>query len=385
MAKIRFLTVLACICVLILSPRSRGAVTIGDVFTQYNQSATQLDAETVRVIDDFWRLSIDTLLLSEDTEKIVELRLELKKYKGEDYLSFYASAYQKAAREHLQEALEAVRKWEDNDKKLRVERNLVILVTELGRAGLVDLTIPELSSKDPMVRYWAVRSLTSPDIIVQLKSDVTRDEKRTSDIISALEGYVKTTPDTMTLPFIVTFAVDMNTSASSHLLTVLADRRIDAYMKWTHTNELNELIDSEILKGMANLGLQLSNAADRQEVLSRFGQLYACVLGRYMQSDKSPSVSKEQLVTVIAEVEDKIISKQVPGWAMKFRTNINKNVALNDDYSLLFGSEGRMGELASKMNFNYGKDDNSGKILVSPKPLPPPAGETAAGAPTVNP
>ena len=384
MAKIRFLSMFLCLCAISICAWSAGTITIGDVFDQYNQSTSQLDPEALRVIDDFWRISIDTMLLSDDTEKIVQLRLELQKYKGSNYLSFYASAYQKAAQEHIAVALETVKKLEDVTKKLRIERNLMILIAQLDRAGLSDLAIPELSNQDPMIRYWAVRSITSKEIVGQLKADVTRDEKRTAEIISALEGYLKSTSDTVTLPFIANFAEEMNTDASSKLLIMLADQRINAYMKWTVTDEV---VDAEILKSLANLGMQVSDPADKQELLGRFGQLYACVIGRYMQSDKSPQVSREQLITVISEVEDKIISKQIPGWATKFRTNLNKNIALNDDYNLLFGSEGRIGELASKMNFNYGKD-SSGKIIVSPRPLPPPpqsAAETTAPIPAVNP
>jgi hypothetical protein len=367
MAKTQHLCMVLGVFVLSISAWSMEAMTIEQVYTQYNQSTIQLDAAAIGVIGDFWRKSMDTMMLSEDTEKMVELRLELKKYKGSDYLSFYSSAYQKASKEHLKEALDTVDKWENGVKKVRIERNLMILTVELGNVGLVDLALPKLSNKDPMVRYWAVRSLTSADVISQSKGEaVTRDDKRTAQIIAGLEDYLKTTPDTATISYVTNFAIEMNTAASRKMLSGIADRRIDAYMKWTVTDEH---IDADILKGMGSLGVQISDPAEKQELLGRFGQMYAYVLERYMQPDKLPAGSRERLISTIVEVEDKIVVKQVPGWAAKFRADISTNKPLIDDYALLFGSNGQPGELAAKMNFNYGKD-SSGKPVINPKPLP---------------
>ena len=360
-----------CFCVLgiSLSVWSMDTTRIKEIRDQYAQSSTPLDSAAVQVIDDFWRKSVDAMMLTEDTDEMVALRLDLKKFSGDNHLSLYASAYLKAGRKHLGVATDTVGKWEENARKVRVERNLMVLVAELESVELADLALAKLSDKDPMVRYWAVRSLTSPEIVSQLKEDVTRDEKLTSQIISALEEYLKTSPDTLTLPFVAEFAAGINTAASRKLLWTLADRRIDAYMKWTVTDES---VDAGILKSIGELAPVVSDPLEKQELLSRFGRLYACVIGRYMQGEKLlPQAAKDRLVTVIAEVEDKIVGKQVAGWAMKFRTDLSKNIPLDKDYELLFGSEGRVGELAGRLNFNYGKD-GSGKALVSPIPLPPP-------------
>jgi hypothetical protein len=377
MIKTQCLRMALSVFALSVSAWSMEAMTIEQVYTQYNGSTTALDAAAIGVIGDFWGKSMDVMMLSEDADKMVELRLELKKYKGSDHLSFYASAYQKAAKEHLKVATDTVGKWEEGVKKARVERNLMILATEIGSVGLVDLALPKLSNKDPMVRHWAVRSLTSKDIIDQSKEDVNRDEKRTAQIIAGLEEYLKTTPDTTPLSFVINFAGEMNTADSRRLLSGMADRRIDAYMKWTVTDEQ---IDTDILKNLGSLAGKTSNPAEKQELLGRFGQLYACVLGRFLQGEKVPGVSRERLISVIIEVEDKILAKEVAGWGSKFRADISTNKPLNDDYSLLFGSNGQPGELAAKMNFDYGKD-SAGKPLIVPKLLPsPPQPEPAVPA-----
>jgi hypothetical protein len=383
MIKIQHLCMALSVLALSVSAWSMEALTIEQVYSQYNGAATALDAAAIKVIDDFWRKSLDVMMLSEDTDKIVELRLELKKYNGSNHLSFYASSYQKAAKEHLKVAIDTVGKWEEGVKRARVERNIMILIAEIGSVGLVDLALPQLSSKDPMVRYWAVRSLTSKDIVEQsAPAAVTRDENRTARIIAGLDSYLKATPDIVTIPLITLFASEINTAASRKMLAGLADRRIDAYMKWTITDEQ---IDADILKSLGNAGVQAVDPAERQELLSRFGQLYACVLGRFMQTDKIPAGSRERLISVIVEVEDKffINSKYVPGWAPRFKTDINTNKPLNDAYNLLFGSNNITGELAAKLKFNYGKD-SAGKPLLVPRPLPaPPAAAVEVPSPAV--
>ena len=340
---------------------------IEEVRSKLAQSTTQPDAAALQVIDNFWRKSIDQMMLTEDTDEMVTLRQDLEKFKGENYLSLYASAYLDAGRKHLGVAMDTVGKWEQNAKKVNVERNLMILITRLGSVELADLAMGKLSDVDPMVRYWAVRSLTSEEIISQLKSDVTGDEKLTAQIISALEGYLKTSSDILPLSFAADFAAAINTTASRKLLYVMADRRIDAYMKWAVTDES---VDAGILKNMGKLIPAVSEAAEKQELLSRLGQLYSCVLQRYMLGENLPQSAKDQLVTVIAEVEDNVISKQIPGWMSKFRIDLSKNMPMDKDYEFLFGTEERAGELAGRLSFNYGKN-SSGKVLVSPRLLPP--------------
>jgi hypothetical protein len=340
---------------------------IEEVRSKLAQSNTQPDAAATQIIDEFWRKSVDMMMLTEDTTEIVALRQDLEKFKGENTLSFYASAYLKTSHTHLKVAIDTVTKWEQNAKKANVERNLMILITRLGSMELTDLAMGKLSDVDPMVRYWVVRSLTSEEIISQLKSDVTGDEKLTAQIISVLEGYLKTSSDTLPLSFVADFAAAMDTAASRKLLYVMADRRIDAYMKWAVTDET---ADAEILKKMGKLFSTVSDPAEKQALLSRFGQLYSCVLQRYMLGENLPQSAKDQLVTVIAEVEDDIISKQIPGWMSKFRIDLSKNMSMDKDYEFLFGTEERAGELASRLSFNYGKN-GSGKVLVSPIALPP--------------
>jgi hypothetical protein len=339
--------------------------SIEEVRTQSIQSNTPPDAAAIQVIDEFWQKNIDTLMLAEDTVEIIAVRDELVKQKGDKDLSFYASAYVKAADKHLKSALDTVDKWTENDKRIRVERNLLILLAQLSHIDLADLAMTRLDDPDSMVRYWAVRALTNRAIIAQLK-DVADDEKKTSQIIAALDDAVQKNNDPRSWAMIGNFAVGLQTAASQKLLLSLADKRIDTYMQWTVTDEA---ADAAILKSIGALVQATTSPAVKQEQLSRLGQLYSCVIQRYMMGKNLPDTSKDQLATVIAEVEDAVILKILPGWTVKFKNDLARNLSIDKDYELLFGSGTRPGDLASRLNFNFGKDD-TGKAMLIPKPLP---------------
>ncbi len=377
---IKSISCLSCIVLLSVSIVAMAVDTskVEQVRTQFIQSNTQPDKAAEQIIDEFWRKSLDSMMLIEDTSEIVKLRSDLVKQKGDKDLSFYASTYIKIADTHLKSALEAIAGWENNDsKKLRVERNFMILIAELGRMELADLAMTRLKHDDKMVRYWAVRAVTSPRVVSQLISDITRDEKLTLQIITSLGEYIKQYDDAVVLPFIAEFAAGIKNASGNSLLLAIADKRIDAFMKWTVTDEA---ADAGILKTIGGLVFETASAATRQELLGRFGQLYSCVVQRYLMGTHLPAASRDQLVTVICEVEAGVMEKMLPGSTNRFRNELQRAQPIDKVYEALFGSSDKAGELSTRMNFDYGKD-SSGKSLVCPRPLPaPPAVPAQASA-----
>lgn len=368
---IKSISCLSCIVLLSVSIVAMAVDTskVEQVRTQFIQSNTQPDKAAEQIIDEFWRKSLDSMMLIEDTSEIVKLRSDLVKQKGDKDLSFYASTYIKIADTHLKSALEAIAGWENNDsKKLRVERNFMILIAELGRMELADLAMTRLKHDDKMVRYWAVRAVTSPRVVSQLISDITRDEKLTLQIITSLGEYIKQYDDAVVLPFIAEFAAGIKNASGNSLLLAIADKRIDAYMKWTVTDEA---ADAGILKTIGGLVFETASATTRQELLGRFGQLYSCVVQRYLLGTHLPAATRDQLVTVICEVEAGVMEKMLPGSTNRFRNELQRAQPIDKVYEALFGSSGKAGEISTRMNFDYGKD-SSGKSLVSPRPLPAP-------------
>ena len=377
---IKSISCLSCMMILAVSFTAMAVDTtkIEQVRTQFIQSNSQPDKAAEQIIDEFWRKSLDSMMLVEDTGEIVSLRSDLVKQKGDKDLSLYASTYVKIADTHLKSALEAVAKWENNDaKKLRIERNFMILIAELGRMELADLAITRLNHDDKMVRYWAVRAVTSPRVVSQLISDITRDEKLTLQIVTSLGDYVKQYDDAIVLPFIAEFAAGIKNASGNSLLVAIADKRIEAYMKWTVTDEAS---DAGVLKSIGGLVFETASAAARQELLGRFGQLYSCVVQRYLIGKNLPASSRDQLVTVICEVEAGVMEKGLPGSTNRFRNELQRAQPIDKVYEALFGTSGKAGEFSTRMNFDYGKD-SSGKSLVAPRPLPaPPAAPSEAAA-----
>jgi len=377
---IKSISCLSCMMILAISLTAMAVDTskVEQVRTQFIQSNTQPDKAAEQIIDEFWRKSLDSMMLVEDTGEIVKLRSDLVKQKGDKDLSLYASTYVKIADTHLKSALETVAGWENNDaKKLRIERNFMILIAELGRMELADLAMTRLNHGDRMVRYWAVRSVASPRIVSQLTSDITRDDKLTSQIITALGDFVKKYDDAIVLPFIAEFAAGIKNATGNSLLAAIADKRIDAYMKWTVTDEA---VDAGILKSIGGLIFETASAAARQELLGRFGQLYSCVVQRYLIGTNLPAASRDQLVTVICEVENGVMEKMLPGSANRFRNELQRTQPIDKVYEALFGASGKAGEFSTRMNFDYGKDE-SGKGLVTPRSLPaPPAAQPQPAA-----
>lgn len=340
-------------------------VQIGQIRDQYTQSKQQLDAAATGVIDGFWRQSMDALMLSKESQEIVAIRDILVAQKG-DKETFYTVAYIKAAETHLRSSFDIVHKWNEPERQLLVERNLMILVAGFGRFELADLAIAQLNSPDAMVRYWAVQALTQDTLISQLKSDATIDAQKVQQLIDSLTTYIKDQNDARSLPSICSFALRMQTAAAQNLLLVMADKRIELYMKRTVKDEV---VDASILKALGNVYLSISSPAVKQELMSRFGQLYACVMQRQMMGKTLPDSSLNQLVTVIVEVEDSVLPKLLNGWTPKFKVSLTKNVSIDKDYEFLFGSGLRQGELVSRLNFTFGKD-SSGKPLLVPQAIP---------------
>lgn len=377
---IKSISCLSCMIILTVNFTALAVDTssVEQVRTQFLQSNAQPDKAAEQIIDEFWRKSLDSMMLVEDTGEIVKLRSDLVKQKGDKDLSLYASTYVKIANAHLKSALETVAGWDNNDaKKLRIERNFMILIAELGRMELADLAMTRLNHDDRMVRYWAVRAVTSPRVVSQLMSDITRDEKLTSQIVTSMGEYVKHYDDGIVLPFIAEFAAGIKNASGNSLLLAIADKRIDAYMKWTVTDEA---ADAGVLKSIGGLVFETASAATRQELLGRFGQLYSCVVQRYLIGTNLPGASRDQLVTVICEVEAGVMEKMLPGSTNRFRNELQRAQPIDKVYEALFGTSGKAGEFSTRMNFDYGKD-SSGKSLAAPRPLPaPPAAQPQAAA-----
>lgn len=354
---------------------------IEDVRAKYESTTTALPAEAVTVLDEFWRSTLDTMILSRDSEEVVSIRRELVKQKGTKNIGFYRSAYMQAGKSDLVTAFSSTEKNSDIEQKTQIERNLMILVAELKGLELAEFALPRTANPDPVVRYWAVRALTDTAIAEQLRSDIASDADRElgKKIVAAMTDYVKNFGEPQMLVFIANFALTFKTPESLTLLNQAADTRIVQYMNWTVRMESTDVF---ILKNLNQAAAE--NPSFKAESGRRFGQLYACVIQRYIKGTiKAQPIlsedSKSQVISVIAEIEDAILSKTITGWQKTLRNDLAGSKDLTKSYEILFGTTGRAGDLTTQMGIDYGTDA-SGKKLVNPLPLPQPKSAAAPAA-----
>ena len=132
-------------------------------------------------------------------------------------------------------------------------------------------------------------------------------------------------------------------------------------------------MDADILKLLYN---KITSAPSGMEAYKRhFGQLYSHTMQYYIQGrDRLNSEQKQQLASVLVEVEQSCISK-----LLGISQSVIKRSIEHDDYDRLkqehqrlFGSTGQQGELAKSLDFDYGQTANGDRRL-SPSELPGPA------------
>ena len=56
-------------------------------------ASTELSSSDKEVIAKFWTEALNQMLLSKSSNEIVEIRRQLEAQKGDDFLSYYCSAY----------------------------------------------------------------------------------------------------------------------------------------------------------------------------------------------------------------------------------------------------------------------------------------------------
>ncbi len=356
---------------------------IETVRAKYESTTSALPADAVAVLDEFWRSTLDTMILSKDSEEVVSIRRELVKQKGTKDIGFYRSAYMQAGKSDMITAFSTTEKNPDAEQRTRIERNLTILVAELKSLEMAEFALSRTASPDPVVRYWAVRALTDASIASQIRSDIASDADRElgKKIVASLADYIKNFGEPQMLVFISNFGITLKTPESLALLNQAADKRIEQYMNWTVRMEST---DSFLLKNLYQATAE--NPSLKAESGRRFGQLYACVIQRHIKGNiKDKPVlsedSKSQVISVIAEIEDAILSKTLTGWQKTLRNDLAGNKDLTKSYEILFGTTGRAGDLTTQMGIDYGTDA-AGKKLVNPLPLPQPK---SAAVPAASP
>ena len=330
------------------------------------RSKAVLTNQDLQVIDNFLADGVQELVRTRKFTAIARLRGVILTRQGTQ--KQYTQQFSASALKHLTSGLQAALTL-PAEIQTKVTVNLLILIDGMADIRLLDLSAAMLRSDNPIVRYWAIHSLTNPGIVAKLNAGGAATSQAAGAIAKQLSGLVERSgPETLAL--MVQFAGAVKVSQAEDLLLQIADLRIKEYMAWTVKYEL---LDGSILKMLAEK--MPSGSARTSAVAYRFGQLYSCAIQRYVVGKAFlSSVQRQQLASVLIGTEDKCTSKLLgaPRTAMKRAIERDDDVALSTEHNRLLGTDATPGELAAKIKFVYGPD-STGRKRNGPFALPRPA------------
>jgi len=248
-----------------------------------------------------------------------------------------------------------------------IERNLMILTAELKSPDLASLALERLDAEDDVIRYWAFKALTHSSVVQQLTSDVTGDEKTTEAILTGFQKRVSVETQAEIQKLVIRFCMAFDDPLARDILVLIADRRIKAYRDWTVRDEM---LDVNLLMALGNVAILQQDTANKKTFGRKFSELYALTIQRCLKGKDVLSKGEiEQLLTVIAEVDQNVLAKTM-GIKTGILTSLKRKTGLEREYETLFGDRMRSGQLAAMFKFDYGKDD-SGKPITAPPELGP--------------
>ncbi|MFA5422644.1 MAG: hypothetical protein WC374_02170 [Phycisphaerae bacterium] len=328
-----------------------------------------LNADDLKVIDEFVRDAIFELVNTTDFTQIARQRAVIVNKQSEQ--AQYAERYAESLRKYISQEFADSQNIEDQTKRHRISTNLMILVYQLGNPRLVDIAMNALDNQDEAVRYWAVKALTSSELIGRLNKG--GNSVKIDSIVAKLKSIVGTSEPEV-LGVMLDLAAVNDSKAGAELLPAIADTRIEGYANWTADASP---VDMKVLKMLCE---KLQNSRDgKAEYGRRFAQLYSFAIQRYIVSlgNDNPvwQQNRQQLASILVEIEDKCIGK-LTGLT---QTLIRRAVETGDvntlmqERSRLLGDPDAIGagEIPSKFGFDYGLAED-GSRLTQPRELAPP-------------
>jgi len=314
------------------------------------------------IIERFWQVALDAMLLSEDPATVVSIRRQLQQEKG-DAASPYSAEYIKVALSHLKTDFMTVEKWDESDRKTLMLRNLMVLTAQLQSPLLAELGLERLGHSDDVVRYWAAKAVCNPAMAQYLNTAVGDQSK----VFVALTERIAQEPQMDVLRTIITFAAMVNRDEARGLLIAAAERRIAMYQGWT---VVNEPFDTVLLKTIGMIVLNEPETPIRAKMAQKFAELFSLVFQRYMV-DPSPLTDEQRtaLLAVIAEVDNQIFTRLMGNQQTGIMRAIRSpqwRTALEREYETYFGGATRAGELGTRWKFTYDGKTAPPKLAAKP-------------------
>ncbi len=336
-----------------------------------HESKARLIGGDKGVIETFVRSGLQELLLEEDPWEAVVIRVAIVAQKGGSELSPYSAAFIEAAVNNLKTTFEDAGRLQDADRRQRMFLHLLIIAAELESMEMADIGLGMLAGPGAAVQYWAVKTVTSPSVAAELTSPIMGDEDLTRRIVSELAKTVDSVIVPEALRMVVEFADAVDTAEARALVLKIADQRTVLYEKWTVKYEL---MDMMLLSALGKQILSENADAKRAIACRKFGQLYSYVIERFILGQEVLSTGhKQQLASVIAEVENTILSKLLVRNQVRLRKAVEsgKVSVLESERKFILGGSSQPGSLPTKLKFDYGKG-STGNAATAPKSLKSP-------------
>jgi hypothetical protein len=368
-------TIFAVLAFLVLVMNSvSGAVSTSEIDSVRNKGV--LENEDFQIIDNFVAEGVQELVKTRDFTSIARIRtviLARKSSSRDSAAAQYSEQFSKSAYKYISSGLKEASGLTPKERKFKMVLNLLILVDGLSDLRLADLAMEKLNDDNTVIRYWAIHSVTNPGITKQLNSAKATNLNLARNIVERLKGLVKRgNPETIAL--MAEFAAEVDIPQGEDLLLQITDMRINKYANWTVDYEL---LDASVLRLLCNK--ISSGGSNKPAIARRFGQLYSYAIQRYVkvkERDFLAAAQIGQLASVLVETEDKCIRELLGQRQMVIKRAVERDdvTGLLLEHNRLLGDETRSGELAVKLNFDYGPNPNGNK-RTAPLTLPEPPEE----------
>ncbi|HOK66742.1 MAG TPA: hypothetical protein PK054_10045 [Anaerohalosphaeraceae bacterium] len=335
------------------------------------ESATAISEQDKAEIDKFILATLNGIFLAEQSEEMAKTRRQIVEQKGTKDLSLYATAYVTILRDRLRSlAQTSLERIDDPARRRLVRLNLAILIAELRSLLLTEFGVLWSQDEDAVVRYWAVKSLTDPEIAKQLNSETTADPEATQKIFETLRSLIQKEPLPEILALTAGFAAAWQDARSGELLEQLTARRLNDYTK---CQEKSAWVDGRILTALTEKYVSAKVPEEKTAAGRRFVLLLSAVMQRWLQNEAAggKNLSEEartQLITVLAETEDRLLPKLEIS-AAGIRRAFERSGGLQPVYEELMGTVSRRGTLPARLGVDFGRDAD-GRPLTVPPTLP---------------
>jgi hypothetical protein len=326
-----------------------------------------LTPEDLQIIDAFVTDAVGRLVRTTDFTEVAKNRAVIVSHQISQ--AQYAQRFSDAVLREIGKGFDyATNEITDPDRRFKVYTNLLILASELNDPRLIELGIRMIPDENVMVRYWAVRVATNPNVWAKLAQDQNTATALSRRVVDACSKVVETSSPEV-LYQMAQFAGRYDTSPAQDLLSRIADVRIKRYADWAVRYEL---VDTGILKLLS--AKLVSGGAANQPLARQFCQLYSYAIQRYIRDLKDGNLkdaSGSYLASVLVETEQQCLSKLLSGP----QTGITRAVeagdagALQAEHDRLLGSANQAGALPSKFGFSYGSaQEKRSAPLALPEP-----------------